>query len=366
MLHVLSIPSAHPYVARVLPGRAAADYPSVPDPLPPGTRGTATRLPDPVPAPVSASGEAPRPGVWWPHRGLEAGWVDEHHDLVDVVHLHFGFEGRTVAQLAEWLDVLDRRGLPLVLTVHDLDNPHLLDQRHHHDTLDLLVPRARRVLTLTPTAAAEIARRWDVEALVVPHPQIVADEAILGAAPSRGRTVGMHLGALRAGTDPTAWFDDLARAVRDRGLDLDVVANDELLGDTDERRLAILGALDAVLSAHDLAGVRHVPRMTDDELHSWVAGQAVAVLPYRHGTHSGWLEMCWDLGTPVVTPRVGHLPAQHDDGLVQVVDDGGVGAALDRALALPRVDAAERVAARRRLLAEVVATHERVYAEVTR
>ena len=33
----------------------------------------------------------------------------------------------------------------------------------------------------------------------------------------------------------------------------------------------------------------------------------VAVLPYRFGTHSGWLELCRDRGTPVVAPSCGHF-----------------------------------------------------------
>jgi len=46
------------------------------------------------------------------------------------------------------------------------------------------------------------------------------------------------------------------------------------------------------------------------------------VLPYRHGTHSGWLEMCWDLGVPVVAPLVGHYVEQHPDGSVAIFESG--------------------------------------------
>ena len=36
----------------------------------------------------------------------------------------------------------------------------------------------------------------------------------------------------------------------------------------------------------------------------------MSVLPYRFGTHSGWLEACRDLGTTVVAPDCGYFADQ--------------------------------------------------------
>ena len=36
----------------------------------------------------------------------------------------------------------------------------------------------------------------------------------------------------------------------------------------------------------------------------------MSVLPYRFGTHSGWLEACHDLGTGVVAPDCGYYAEQ--------------------------------------------------------
>jgi hypothetical protein len=58
----------------------------------------------------------------------------------------------------------------------------------------------------------------------------------------------------------------------------------------------------------------------------------VCVLPYAHGTHSGWLELCWDLGVPVAAPAVGHYGDQHRDGSVATFGDDDLPDAL-RALA---------------------------------
>ncbi|TFC94418.1 MULTISPECIES: hypothetical protein [Cryobacterium] len=49
------------------------------------------------------------------------------------------------------------------------------------------------------------------------------------------------------------------------------------------------------------------------------------MLPYRHGTHSGWLELCYELGVPVVAPMIGHWLDQHDEpGAVAGFDPGSI------------------------------------------
>lgn len=65
------------------------------------------------------------------------------------------------------------------------------------------------------------------------------------------------------------------------------------------------------------------------------------MLPYRFGTHSGWLEACRDVGTRVVAPSCGFYrdqwaeavgyPADERNGL----DATGLAAAVHRALAAP-------------------------------
>src|SRR5204862_6989880 len=49
---------------------------------------------------------------------------------------------------------------------------------------------------------------------------------------------------------------------------------------------------------------------SDEELWCYLAGLDVSVLPYRFGTHSGWLEACRDLGTTVVAPTCGYYADQ--------------------------------------------------------
>ena len=151
MLRIASVPSDHVYVRHLEPVHGASGWVRIADPTPP----------------------VPSPGTWTPSPVLEAGWLRANHARYDVVHLHFGFEHRTPDQLRDLVATLRAFGKALVVTVHDLDNPHLADQAAHTATLDVLVPAADALITLTPGAAAVIARRWSREAVVLPHPHVV-------------------------------------------------------------------------------------------------------------------------------------------------------------------------------------------------
>ena len=69
------------------------------------------------------------------------------------------------------------------------------------------------------------------------------------------------------------------------------------------RLRALAATVDHVeLHEHDYFG--------DDELWEYLNAIDVSVLPYRFGTHSGWLEACFDLGTAVVAPSCGFYAEQ--------------------------------------------------------
>jgi beta-1,4-mannosyltransferase len=294
-LRIASIPSSHVYVRHLAP-------------IDPADR-TATRLPDPVP-PGVRPGQSP----WWPPVMLDPGWVDRHADDFDIFHVHFGFDSRTPEELAAVCAALGANDRPLVFTMHDLRNPHHVDRRLHDEQLDVLVPAADALVTLTTGAADEIERRWGRRPLVVPHPHVVElDEATHIRRTRGGRgggfRVGLHLKSLRAGMDAHTVLPGLVRAVRELpGAVLQVNGHRELLEPGgrhhDPRVVALLADLtdEIDLRVHDY--------FSDAELWAYLGGLDVSVLPYRHGTHSGWLEACRDLGTQVVAPTCGFYADQ--------------------------------------------------------
>lgn len=276
-MRIASVPSGHVYVRHLSDPRHSDDVVRLPDPPVPGAR----------------------PGQWWPHPMLEARWVYGHASDFDVFHIHFGYDHCTPAQLRALVTALREMAKPLAVTVHDLRNPHHHDPAPHAAALDVLVPSADAVLTLTPGAAAAIAARWGREATVVAHPHVVGAE-LLGRPrpPHTGFLVGLHAKSVRANADPVPVAQALAIAVADLPeARLRVDAHD------DERGRAVAAALPGV-------DVRLHPEFSDAELWAYLSGLDLAVLPYRFGTHSGWLEACHDLGTAVAAPSCGFYAEQ--------------------------------------------------------
>jgi hypothetical protein len=132
-----------------------------------------SRLDDPDPD------DRDRPAVtkWWPPVMLEPSWVTENPDF-DLFHLQSGFDAWRPEELAELIDTLRAEGKPFFYAVHDLRNPHHIDRGDHDAQLDVLIPAADALITLTPGAAAEIEARWGHRPVVLPHPYVVEIETM--------------------------------------------------------------------------------------------------------------------------------------------------------------------------------------------
>jgi hypothetical protein len=289
-VRVASVPADHPYVRHIgVPGDGVE---RLPDERAPGQRG------------------------WWPPRMLEPEWVREHADGFDVFHVQFGFDGRHPEELRELVALLRELDKPLIYTVHDLRNPNHSEPGLHDEQMAVLVEAADVLVTLTDCAAARIEERFGRTAEVIPHPHVVPLELLEGryAAPRQRNdrpVVGVHLKSMRANMVGVP----LLRALTDGDLGdvrLRIDVHEEIWdpqgpafhGDvrTTLEHLARRGDLE--LALHDY--------FTDVELYDYLASLDVAILPYRFGTHSGWLEACKDLGTAVVAPSCGCYAAQRD------------------------------------------------------
>jgi hypothetical protein len=307
---------------------------------------------------------------WWPPVMLDPAWVREAD--IDLMHVHFGFDGCEPETLREVVRTLHGRGIPLVLTVHDLRNPHHEDRSVHDAQLDVLVPAADALLTLTPGAADEVRRRWGREATVVPHPHVVPFRLMAVAQDCRARRrvgdvrVGLHVKSLRASMDPAAVLPVLARTVAELpGAVLQVNGHRELLEPDGAHHDADLAALLRTEHAAGRIDLRVHDFLGDDAFFAYLGSLDVSVLPYRFGTHSGWLEACRDLGTTVVAPTCGYFAEQgpvltygHDEhGLdADSLADAVRTAVLERPALGATID--ER-RAQRALVADV---HDEVYA----
>lgn len=224
---------------------------------------------------------------------------------VDVVHVHFGFEHLAPAEMSSWIDDVRRCGLALVHTVHDIDNPHLVDQRDHHARTAELVRRSDVVTTLTDQAAHEVHREWGRRPAVVAHPPILTERPPNGPgeAVSENASVLVWMSTLRPNLDLVA----IGRLVEDTTSELDLVVRRESWASAShELRLVV-----STMASRPNVQLSLVDRLADDELARRIAASSVLVLAYSWGTHSGLVELATDVGSPAVTTPNG---AREDQG----------------------------------------------------
>jgi hypothetical protein len=302
-LRIASVPASHIYVCHL-------SHPDRSD--------SVVRLDDPAPADGRTV-----PGGWWPPLMLEPGWVSDNHHRFDVFHVHFGFDAISPDVLAKVVQELKTYGKPLVYTVHDLRNPHHREPEAHAEQQAVIMAAAHSVITLTPGAAQVINQRWHRSAHVLPHPHVLRRDAIEKHHERSDRfVVGVHVKSLRANMDPLPVIDALAAMIAELpGALLRIDIHDEVFDPDNHWFAPELGNAIANYGNIDHVDVRIHPYFTDDELWDYLASLNVSVLPYRFGTHSGWLEACFDLGTAVIAPNCGYYHQQHPCG----VFDFGIG-----------------------------------------
>lgn len=336
-MRVASVPHDHPYVRRVT---TSSGVEVVGDP--------------------SGRGDGPHM--------LDPTWFAHHAATFDVAHVHFGFERLAPHELQAWLDCARDHNVPVVLTVHDLRNPHLHDNTRQEQLLDVFVPAAARVVTLTNAAADEVRARWGRNAVVLPHPHVASIPWLQRAAerPSnRGRRrVGLHLKSLRANFAPVEALDALRGVL---ALAPDAHVEVRLHNDVDGPPLRPV--VDALVRAHpDRCTVLVSDYLPDDDLYQWIESLDVVLLPYRFGTHSGWIELGRDLGTAMVTPD---LPTYREQGAAAtftVIEERPTAEGMRDAVMAALLTDHRPLGAdvRREQAARVATAHQRLYAEVAR
>lgn len=305
-IRVASVPADHPYV-RHLGSPLGDEVERLSDWRAPGQRG------------------------WWPPRMLEPRWVEENASKFDLFHVQFGFDGRHPEQLVELCDLLRRLDKPLVYTVHDLRNPNHETAKLHAEQMEVLIGAAAAVVTLTDEAKEIVEAHFGRSAVVIPHPHVVplatlerprSDGNRAGGPPR----VGVHLKSLRAnmlGVELLEALSPLAEEEAPR-VRLQVNLHEEIWDPQAPGFRADLRCLLERERGRGRIDLRIHPYFDDAQLYEYLRSLDVAVLPYRFGTHSGWLEACRDLGTAVVAPSCGCYRAQGATAIYRHDEDRGL------------------------------------------
>ncbi|MBV8785653.1 MAG: glycosyltransferase [Mycobacterium sp.] len=336
----------------------------------PGGFDSVVRLADPAPADGRTV-----PGGWWPPLMLEPGWVSRNHAHFDVFHVHFGFDAIGPDVLAGVVQELQEHGKPLVYTVHDLRNPHHPESQAHDEQQDVLVSAADELITLTPGAAQSIWEKWRRPCRVIPHPHVLESYRIVRSRPAGSHFVlGLHAKSLRANMDPLPIVDALVEIMSalPRAV-LQINVHDEIFDPSNHWFAPQAGAALLNYDRHDHVQVRVHRYFGDDEFWDYLESLTVSVLPYRFGSHSGWLEACFDLGTAMIVPSCGFYDQQRPCGVFDFGEDHFDQESLCRCVneaycqwasgaPAPRATWAERRTERN----EIATSHRQLYRDVLR
>jgi hypothetical protein len=184
--------------------------------------------------------------------------------------------------------------------------------------------------------------------------------------------VAVHVKSLRANMDPFPVLNTLAATVAqlpDAVLQINV--HDEIFDANNHWFAPRAGPALLAFDRFEHVDVRVHPYFSDEELWDYLAAVSVSVLPYRFGTHSGWLEACFDLGTAVIAPSCGFYGQQHPCGVFTYTVDAFNADSLEaavhaeharwlRGIAAPRADWGARRAQR----VELAQAHRDLYERV--
>jgi glycosyltransferase involved in cell wall biosynthesis len=242
-------------------------------------------------------------------RDLTLAWLLDHQpwDWFDVMHLHH-LDFEPIVTLEAALIASRRAGKRIVATVHDT-GPIFGHKAAHRRRMQVLMEHHVPLVSLTSAAAAEVAKRFGAQPVVLPHGYVAEPGTGKRSMPRcPGPTRFMVYGSLRSNRDVElvlhCWR--FARDLRETVLHL-------LLRAPSRASLAAEAEIWRVIREHSADPrlvVEVLPFPTDQEVSDAMAAADCLVLPYRWASHSGQLEHAFDLGVLPVAANVGYLPDQ--------------------------------------------------------
>jgi glycosyltransferase involved in cell wall biosynthesis len=236
-------------------------------------------------------------------------------DFFDVLHVH-SLELAADDDIEAVLDRCDREGKQVVCTIHDVTPMFNPDQDVYARQLRGLADRKIALITLTEGAAGVLRQALGDQqhVTVLPHGHVLPLHdprwqspprrsepgrptrfAMYGGFRPNRRMFPVVVNLLFGNLGDPATISILTRAVSpvelDTNRDLGSVVN-------------------AALARPEQVNLRLSPFPSDHEIADFLLAADVLVLPYLWGTHSGQLELAFDLGIVPVVANVGYLREQ--------------------------------------------------------
>lgn len=244
-------------------------------------------------------------------RDASFGWLARQasFDFFDVLHIH-SVELAAGDDIDAVLDRCKAAGKRVISTVHDVYPMFGQDHGGYAATLRKLTSRGVPLVTLTAGAASFLAETLDLEEppLVLPHGYVLHPDDDRWADTAAGGFRYAMYGGFRPnrvmypvianalfGTEPSNRLGILTRAL----------SPIELRECQDAR-----DTIAAALARPDRLEVRLRPFPDNNEIVDFLVDTHSLVMPYLWGTHSGQLELAFDLGVVPVISDVGFFREQ--------------------------------------------------------
>lgn len=236
-------------------------------------------------------------------------WLRQQSSLsfFDLIHIHF-FEAEPVETICHALERCTRERKAIVLTVHDLCPVFSQDTAAFKERLSVLCSASNAIIALTPESAErlehDVGKRHSNKIAVIPHGYVLHPEhKSARCAGSRNGLVEFALfGSLRANratfVTVANWLLAIDPSVARLNLLLRPLGPDDPETERSEARTVL------ALLQHNTENINAVITSIpdDDALASFLTTSDVLIMPYTRGTHSGQLELAFDLGmVPLIT-----------------------------------------------------------------
>ncbi|EST27059.1 hypothetical protein M877_17455 [Streptomyces niveus NCIMB 11891] len=244
---------------------------------------------------------------------VTATWLLAHAPLtwLDVLHLHH-IDIEEMAVLERLLDACADSGVRVVFTAHDTHAMHG-EVSEFTERLRLLLSADVRWVCLTESSRTELTALLGAtpSATVIPHGYVVPPEALRRREREQATASARFLmfGASRPSRDQLSPVINWSLGVTDPSSTLQLLLRAFSPADfTPGSPVPLL-----------LETARHDPRIrlsmrpypTDNEITNAGLASDILLLPYLWGSHSGQLELAFDLNLLPVCSHTGHLPEQY-------------------------------------------------------
>ncbi|MFB6847948.1 hypothetical protein ACFCXS_24275 [Streptomyces sp. NPDC056373] len=252
---------------------------------------------------------------------VTAAWLLEHGPLtwLDVLHLHH-IDFEDLATLERLLDECLNHGVNVVFTAHDT-RPMVGSAEDFTARLRMLHSAEVSWVCLTEgsVAALAVVLGEPPRATVIPHGYVAAPESLAGLERESSSSAARYLmfGASRASRDQLSTMANWSLGITDPHSTLHVLLRAFSPADFADGGRAPLLLETARCDPRIRLTMRPYP--TDEEVVRAGLASDSLLLPYLWGSHSGQLELAFDLNLLPVCSLTGHLPEQYErhKGLVE-------------------------------------------------